>query len=524
MFVNWFIKSSKKHPDRPCVEVNNEQMTYREMGRLSSKIAAEIQRRQLTSCPIGLLAYRSFNSYAGILGIMYSQNIYLPLNPNFPLARTRKMIEMVTCRVLIVGNECVDYLLKLLPQISHPMTIVFPDTAEADGISAVEGHTFIFSTALKETAELGEINDIAEEAVAYFVFTSGSTGEPKIVQQTNRNVITYLDYVSKRYDLDEHDRVSQTFELTFDNSIHDMFICWKYGACLYCIPRNQLMLPAAYIKDKQLTVWYSVPSIGLSMLRLNRLKPGSLPSLRYTLFCGEALPKTLAIAWAKAANHSKIENYYGITETTHQVSVYQWDGDNSEAECVNDIAPIGKIFDNLKYCILDRQRQEVPRGEPGELYVSGVQVTREYFNDPERTRAAYVQISHPGDDVWFKTGDLVKERENGNLNYLGRLDNQVQILGNRVELQEVDCILKKASGSEMVISLAWPIRDGIAEKIVAFIAECDEQKRPQILDYCQQALPPYMVPHEIFIIDTIPLNDNGKFDKQQLIQMLESSP
>jgi acyl-CoA synthetase (AMP-forming)/AMP-acid ligase II len=260
------------------------------------------------------------------------------------------------------------------------------------------------------------------------------------------------------------------------------------------------------------------------MLRLNRLKPGSLPSLRYTLFCGEALPKTLAIAWAKAANHSKIENYYGITETTHQVSVYQWDGDNSEAECVNDIAPIGKIFDNLKYCILDRQRQEVPRGEPGELYVSGVQVTREYFNDPERTRAAYVQISHLGDDVWFKTGDLVKERENGNLNYLGRLDNQVQILGNRVELQEVDCILKKASGSEMVISLAWPIRDGIAEKIVAFIAECDEQKRPQILDYCQQALPPYMVPHEIFIIDTIPLNDNGKFDKQQLIQMLESSP
>ncbi len=524
MFVNWFIKSSQQYPQRPCVEVNNEQMTYGELALQSSKIAAEIQRQQLQASPIGLLTYRSFNSYAGILGIMYSQNIYLPLNPNFPLERTRKMIEMVGCRVLIVGSECKDYFLKLLPQISLPLTIIFPDTAEVDGIASVDDHKFIFSGELNDTPAFGEIKDIDENAIAYFVFTSGSTGEPKIVQQTHKNVRTYLDYVSKRYDLNEYDRVSQSFELTFDNSIHDMFICWKYGACLYCIPRQHIMLPVGFIKDKQLTVWYSVPSIGLSMLRLNRLKAGSLPSLRYTLFCGEALPKKLAISWARAAGNSTIENYYGITETTHQVSVYQWRGKISEDECINDIVSIGKIFDNLKYCILDRHRQKVPRGEPGELYVSGVQVTKEYFNDPERTQAAYVLIPHLGDDVWFKTGDLVKERENGNLNYLGRLDNQVQILGNRVELQEVDCILKKAAGTEMVISLAWPVRDGIAEKIVAFIAECDEQKRPQILEYCKNALPPYMVPHDVIFIDSIPLNDNGKFDKQNLLQILLQGP
>jgi len=172
---------------------------------------------------------------------------------------------------------------------------------------------------------------------------------------------------------------------------------------------------------------------------------------------------------------------------------------------------------------LDETKNEVPRGEPGELYVAGVQITKEYFNDPERTQAAYVKIPHLGNQVWFKTGDLVKERESGNLNYLGRLDNQVQILGNRVELQEVDCIIKKASNSEMVISLAWPLKNGMAEKIITFIAESKEQESAKILEYCKKTLPPYMIPRDIFFIDKIPLNDNEKFDKQKPIHILETN-
>lgn len=521
MFVNWFIKSAQQFPQRPAVEVNTVQLTYQELGLLTGKIAQAIQDQGIQNSPVGLLTYRSFSSYAGILGIMCSKNIYLPLNPYFPLNRTQKMMEMVGCRVLIVGHECRDYFLRLLPQIKVPMTFIFPDTEELDQISPDCDHNFLFINEREGAAEFGEIGDIDEDAIAYFVFTSGSTGEPKIVQQTNKNVITYLDYVAARYNLDENDRVSQTFELTFDNSIHDMFICWKFGACLYCVPRNYVMMPAGFIKDKQLTVWYSVPSIGLNMLKLNRLKAGSLPSLKYTLFCGEALPKNLAKHWAQAAPNSAIENYYGITETTHQVSVYKWDDNISEAECINDIVSIGKIFDGLKYCILDENKKAVSAGEPGELYLAGVQITKEYFNDPERTKTAYLKITHLGDEVWFKTGDLVKERENGNLNYLGRLDNQVQILGNRVELQEVDCILKRASNSEMVVSLAWPIKNGVAQRLVSFIAENEEPQKAKILEYCRNTLPPFMVPQDIIFLDKIPLNDNGKFDKQKLIKILE---
>jgi acyl-CoA synthetase (AMP-forming)/AMP-acid ligase II len=243
-----------------------------------------------------------------------------------------------------------------------------------------------------------------------------------------------------------------------------------------------------------------------------------LPSLRYTLFCGEALPKALAQQWAQAAPHSSIENYYGITETTHQVAVYKWDNAGSEKECINDIVSIGKIFEGVNYCILDKYQNKVPPGEAGELYVSGPQITAGYYHDPERTQQSYLKLPHLGDGIWFKTGDLVIENQNGNLNYLGRLDNQVQILGNRVELQEVDCILKRASNTEMVVSLAWPVKAGVAEGIVSFIAGSSAQEKSKILEYCRNSLPPYMVPRDIIFIDRMPLNDNGKFDKQQLIK------
>ncbi|UCD81480.1 MAG: AMP-binding protein [Desulfobacterales bacterium] len=522
MFVNWFIESSQQYPHRAAVEVDNKQMTYKELALLASRIAAVLQKHHIENSPIGLLTYRSFISYGGILGIMYSKNIYLPLNPYFPQARTKKMIELVDSGVLIVDHACKEYVLKLLPELKKPMVLIFPDLEKINGISSNVEHNYIFSNEIENVAEQEVIKDADEDAVAYLIFTSGSTGEPKIVPQTNQNVFIYLDHVAKRYDLNENDRVSQTFELTFDNSIHDMFICWKYGACLYCVPRNYLMMPAGFIKDKQLTVWYSVPSIGLNMLRLNRLKEKSLPSLRYTLFCGEALPKNLAKNWAKAADNSTIENYYGITETTHQVSVYKWDPEKSEEECINDIVPIGKVFAGLQYCILNDNKTSVAPGEAGELYVSGPQITKGYYNDPARTKQSYLEIPHMGDAIWFKTGDLVKERPDGNLNYLGRLDNQVQILGNRVELQEVDCILKRACNSEMVVSLAWPVKNGVAESIVAFIAESEEKEKAKIIAYCKNSLPPYMVPQDIFFIDAMPLNDNGKFDKKKLLKILEN--
>ena len=143
MFVNWFVTSSRKYPQRPAVEVNNVQMTYKDLALLASKIAKVIQKQNIENSPIGLLTYRSFISYGGVLGIMYSKNIYLPLNPYFPMIRTRKMIQLVNCKVLIVDHACMEYFFKLLPDLQEPMIIIFPDLKEVNGISSDIKHHFI---------------------------------------------------------------------------------------------------------------------------------------------------------------------------------------------------------------------------------------------------------------------------------------------------------------------------------------------------------------------------------------------
>ena len=156
MFVNWFIESSQKFPQRPAVEVNNVQMSYRELGLLSSKVATAIQKQNITDSPIGLLTHRSLATYAGVLGIMFSKNIYLPLNPYFPPNRTQKMIDMVNCRVLIIGNECKDYFLKLLPDLPAPMTFILADATGIEEISTGCDHKIILLNELEDAHEIGQ--------------------------------------------------------------------------------------------------------------------------------------------------------------------------------------------------------------------------------------------------------------------------------------------------------------------------------------------------------------------------------
>jgi amino acid adenylation domain-containing protein len=362
---------------------------------------------------------------------------------------------------------------------------------------------------------------VSPDAIAYLLFTSGSTGEPKGVPISHANVRAYIRHICDRFQVNEHDRFSQMFDLTFDLSVHDMFVCWERGACLYSVPETSLMAPAKFVKDHCLTMWFSVPSaIGL-MAKMGMLKPRVFPSLRVSLFCGEPLPSVYASAWQEAAPNSVIENLYGPTETTIAITSYRWDPESSPSACVNGIVPIGWVFDGQQACVIDHERNPVPIGERGELCLSGSQVTRGYWENPRKTAEQLVRLRSFGERVWYRTGDLVRQDQSGCFYYLGRIDHQVKIRGYRVELQEVEFVLRKASGSGQVAAVAWPVREGIAEGIVAFIGgrlQCDANA---IVRYCREALPDYMVPRQIHVLDALPLNENGKLDRFKLIKMLE---
>jgi amino acid adenylation domain-containing protein len=358
-------------------------------------------------------------------------------------------------------------------------------------------------------------------STAYLLFTSGSTGTPKGVAVSQGSVTSYLHYIGQRYVIQPGDRCSQNFDLTFDLSVHDLFSCWDVGATLCPFPEMYLV-PASLVEEKELSVWFSVPSVAMFASKLGLLQPGVFDSLRLSLFCGEALSARLAALWQAAAPRSIVENLYGPTEATIAISHYRWDPTRSSTECVGGIVPIGWIFKGQRHCIVDENLSPVPLGEAGELCVAGSQVAIDYFNDPVRTKEQFVRLRGSGDVNWYRTGDLVKEDERGCLYYLRRKDQQVKISGYRVELQEIELVLREAAGTEMAVAVPWPVGDGTAAGIVAVFCGSERSRDPQILKLCEERLPKYMVPSRICHWESLPLNANGKLDRQKISELVKA--
>jgi acyl-CoA synthetase (AMP-forming)/AMP-acid ligase II len=252
------------------------------------------------------------------------------------------------------------------------------------------------------------------------------------------------------------------------------------------------------------------------------LASGCFPSLRYSLFCGEPLAASYAQLWQEAAPNSIVENLYGPTETTIAISGYRWNKTGSSQECVNGIVPIGWIFDGQQCSVIDAERKAVPAGLPGELCLCGSQLTTGYWNEPKKTREQFVHLPAAGERLWYRTGDMVQQDANGCLHYLGRMDHQVKIRGYRVELQEIEAVLRRACGTAQVVSVAWPVENGVADGIVAFVSGVDALDHDNVLAYCSKVLPGYMVPRKIYLCDEMPLNTNGKIDRSKLVSMLKS--
>ena len=234
------------------------------------------------------------------------------------------------------------------------------------------------------------------------------------------------------------------------------------------------------------------------------------------------MTKNIAQKWQAAAPNAIIDNLYGPTEATCAITSYVWDPARSPDECEYGIVPIGKPFRDQEIAICDPNSDAYAIGKEGELCLAGSQVTKGYLNDEESTKRQYVKLPN-SDSLWYRTGDLVKLNARGQLLYISRIDNLIKIHGYRVELQEIEFTLTEATKSERVVAVGWPVKDGVAEKIVAFV-EGEERRfnKQSIVEYCIKRLPQYMIPRDIYILPSIPVNLNGKADRKKLVEMLEN--
>ncbi len=517
ILINRFESALAHFPNHPALEVSDEIYSYSELNNFSNNIANCIIENSASECKMAaVLGQKSFETYAAVLGILKASKAYVPLNPRFPLARTIKMIKNSGVDTIVVSHESIDYLKDILLTTNIPLKIILPGVEDAsEHISCFQECRFFLKSDLKNS-ENPIINSNPTD-IAYLLFTSGSTGEPKAVAVLNSNVTSYLDLISENYDLSENDRFSQTFDLTFDLSVHDMFVCWQSGGCLVIPEKDSSFFMSKYIRKNNISVWFSVPSLAVMMSKMRLLKADIFPTLKYSFFCGEPFFINTALDWQKAASKSKVINLYGPSETTIAISSCELKNEKNPEK--NGIFSIGKVFPAQEYCIINDKNEVLKSGEKGELCLRGSQVINGYFNDNENTDKSFIQIPGKGNKLWYKTGDLIIE-ETGNLFFLGRLDNEVKVNGFRVNLQEIDYIVMRTSGSEFVASVSYSRGNDGVNKLFSFVCQSQNKNisEPEIISSCKEKLPWYMIPEKVFIIEEMPLNKNGKIDKRKLIK------
>ncbi|WP_246258451.1 amino acid adenylation domain-containing protein [Amycolatopsis anabasis] len=492
-----------EHGDEIALEIGETGLTYRELDSRAANVAALLVQANGGHRPtrVGLLADRSVTTYAGYLAGQRLGAAVVPLNPAVPVARNRLVAEAAQLDLVVSPNGPV-------PDLGCPVLDIGASNVTRTGGGWPPPH-----------------NDTAPDHLAYILFTSGSTGTPKGVPIQHRNVSAYLDHVIRRYQAGPGARLSQTFDLTFDPSVFDMFVAWGSGATLVVPRREDLLAPVRFINRARLTHWFSVPTVISFAMRRGSLRPATMPELRWSLFCGEAPTLQQAEAWHAAAPNSVLENLYGPTELTVTCTEYRLPRNLADwPRPPGRTMPIGSPYPGMECVVLD------DAGRPahtGELCVRGPQRFAGYL-DPAENAGSFLTLGNSTATIydgttpltpehWYRTGDRVTKSE-GQLVRLGRMDNQVKIRGYRVELGEIESALREFPGVRDAIVLALQGADDELNLEAAFTGYVPDVDA--VFAALRRRLPRYMIPHRLTPFDELPLNRNGKVDRHALAEAL----
>lgn len=506
----YLLESFKKYSDNNALFTYNTYYQYNQLEELSRKIADTILSIKYAQQPVIIIGSKSFYTHAAICGTIISGSYYSPLNEMFPLERNLNIIKLSKAEILILDYTDFSCYEEILNNING-YNIICPDEHYDFLTNKFTNHTFYKAQNYNNNFFNAEISD-----TAYMLFTSGSTGIPKGIKISHFNLSSYIQAFIKRNSVTNKDKIMQMNDLTFDLSIHSIFLSFIFGACLYVPDSNSKINPNKFIISNEITHILMVPSSLVIMKKLRLLKNSIFPSIKYLAFCGEALPFNNAVLMAEAAPNAKLENIYGPTEATIACTYFEFNKNTKELPEYAGSMPIGKAYNGMEVFLID-ENKNIISNDIGQIVLSGRQLAKGYINNEIQTKEKFVKINNKD---CYLTGDLGR-LVNGELVFLGRNDAQVQIKGYRVELYEIENALSKIENIISNAVIPTPVNAATYENLTAFITIKSKINENQIKNILSQKLPPYMVPNQYIILDNMPLNSNGKIDRNQLKNMLK---
>lgn len=466
--------------------IQDKYYTYKQLAERVNAIRARI--KDVGGDYFGLVANDDLDTYASILAIWMEGKCYVPLHPLQPIARCLDIISQVGLHTVLDSSETTRY----------------------------QNINVIATAKLKSEATPQAPKPFQPEHDAYLLFTSGSTGRPKGVPISFGCVAAFLEgFEALGYELSSEDRCLQMFDLTFDLSVGSYLPPLLVGACVYTAQLGSIKWQEAFrlLDTYDLTMTLMVPSV------IHYLRPYldeiEAPSLRYSLFCGEALNSDDAEAWMHTVPHAEVWNVYGPTENTIYCTAYRL----STPICQhNGIVCIGKNMKCSHTMIVNENHDCVAPGETGELCLAGAQLTRGYWHNEEKNRETF--FTKDG-TRWYLTGDLCQLTADGNIIYIGRKDSQVKIQGFRIELCEIDSVARKFYDNQCA-AVAVAIGEPGVQHLELAIEKADDGSGHQLLEYLKKYLPAYMIPEKIAFLKVFPQNANNKIDRRKIKEMLQA--